>query len=291
MRCNLFPVLLILAAFLGVVAALSGSAQAAPVIYEPFDDSDPSLGGNTPGTGLSGTWGGQAGSYTVASPSLSFGSLPTSGNRVYNGGGALRSASVTLGPDLAAAGLLDHGAELWFSFLADIQTTATNTAYEFSLGTDAPSFFNGMPTGGQGIGVNLWRGTGVEAATWNNTRSPGARQTLPANTTALIVGKIIWGDDASAADTVEIYLPDTDLALPALAVSSTSAVLDQSLFDTLAFDGKSSPYDGSARIDEIRFGATYNDVIGASAPVPEPSTFLLASVGLALLGWGGRRRR
>ncbi|OQB82395.1 MAG: PEP-CTERM motif protein [Planctomycetes bacterium ADurb.Bin126] len=268
---NMMRATMAAAALVSIVLALSGSLQAAAVIYEPFDDSESNLNGNAPGTGLAGTWSGS--SYTVKSPGLSFGSLPTSGNYVLNSGGALRSASVTLGPDLAGAGLLDHGAELWFSFLAEIQTAATNTAYEFSLGTDPPSFFSGMPAGGQGIGVNLWRGTGVEAATWDNTRTVGSRQTLAASSTALIVGKIKWGADASAADTIEVYLPGTDLVLPVTPASTKSAVLNQSLFDTLGFDGKSSPYDGAARIDEIRFGATYDDVIGVAGGIAVGETF------------------
>ena len=266
---------------LTVAVLFNGMLFGGAVIYEPFDDDDSTLGGNAPGTGLTGNWGGQAGSYTVSDPSLLFGTLPTSGNSVLNSVTQLRSSSVALGPELAGAGLLDHGAEMWFSFLADIQTTATNTSFEFSLGTDSTNFFSGMPAGGQGIGVNIWRGTGLEAATWNNTRAVGTREGLTTNATALIVGKVLWGADGTSADNLEIYLPGTDLILPGSAVSSTSAVLDQSQFDTLAFAGKSSPYDGSARIDEIRFGASYDDVIGVMI-VPEPSRVLLIGLGMIL---------
>jgi hypothetical protein len=75
----------------------------------------------------------------------------------------------------------------------------------------------------------------------------------------LIVGKILWGADASANDTITIYLPGADLALPLAPVSSKTAVLDQSLFNTISFATKT---EGDPQIDEIRFGATYDDAVG-----------------------------
>ena len=58
-------------------------------------------------------------------------------------------------------------------------------------------------------------------------------------------------------DTLNFYLPGTDLAMGSV-MHTTSAVLDQSAFDTITFSAKAA---GKA-IDEIRFGATYDDVIG-----------------------------
>ncbi|MCH7229187.1 hypothetical protein, partial [Haloferula sp. A504] len=54
------------------------SLQAATLIYEPFADSDTTLDGNASGTGLSGTW--VASTMTVDAPTLSYGTLDSSGN-------------------------------------------------------------------------------------------------------------------------------------------------------------------------------------------------------------------
>jgi hypothetical protein len=68
---------------LALAALLAGitSLHAAPVVYEPFADSNASLTGNTPGTGLTGTWAANEATWSVGSPGFSFGKLAFSGNR------------------------------------------------------------------------------------------------------------------------------------------------------------------------------------------------------------------
>ena len=76
-------------------------------------------------------------------------------------------------------------------------------------------------------------------------------------------------------------LPDTDLNLGSSILSwTTIAALDQSAFDTIAFELK-----GGAGIDEIRFGSSYADV----TPVPEPGAAMM--MGLAAGMFLLRRRR
>ena len=249
------------------------------LVYEPFEDLDPDLDGNVAGNGLTGDWLG--GRLDVAADSLTYGALPTSGGRALNDPGNAQKGAAIIRPELAASGLLDNGAVLWFSFLTN-NTTGTNTAFRFALASNKVNVFNGIEGDGQGIGVNIHRGETPLATTWSPGPSSAALAAftgtpLQNDTTALVVGKITWGANAAASDTVEIFLPGTDLALPGSAVSTHSAVLDQSAFDVIAFAGKNGTAPG---IDEIRIGATYNDVIAADqqgpdedAPNPDPMSW------------------
>jgi hypothetical protein len=72
------------------------------------------------------------------------------------------------------------------------------------------------------------------------------------------------------SDTIELYNPDTDLSLGSVISTLTTAV-DQANFDTITFERG----DG-VLMDEVRFGASADEVLG----IPEPAS-------LALLGLGG----
>ena len=93
-----------------------------------------------------------------------------------------------------------------------------------------------------------------------------------------------WWSDISpgvrirtSPDTIEIYTPGTNLALD--TPQSTSAVVDQSTFRRLSMWGSGT----APTMDEIRFGATYEDVIGqgtntsADLTPPTPATMSFAS--------------
>lgn len=274
----------------------SGSVYAAAIIYEPFADNDSTLTGNTPGTGLVGTWSANENSWNVSNDntSLTYGSLATSGNRATNiglGRGANFITTGTVGSNtLLNAGLLNNSQTLWFSFLWKMDDAAvSNGDAAFALGTGTLRGTNATPLAASGaaIGVSMATTNGtITAASWSGTvRAGGSPSAAWGDRTVpkLIVGKITWGVDASANDIIEIYTPGIDLLLPMAAVSSRSAVLDQSLFNTISFSTKS---EGDPLIDEIRFGALYSDVVFAS--IPEPHVTLLGGLGLlALL----RRRR
>jgi len=293
MRCNRFRVVLAVSAVLGVVIAISGSSQAEPVIYEPFDDSDSTLNGNSTGTGLTGTW---ANSYDVEASDMSWGSLATSGYQVKmpNTYGRNGRAAAQLDGSLSGAGLLDDGATLWFStLLRTNQAFGANPDFGFALGTDSVWGRNNIPmlNSGDGIGFKIKNGQ-LRPAYWiDGSRYEVAGPGLTTSTVYLVVGEITWGADGSSNDTIQMYLPDTDFNLGS-ALASHSGVLDQSTFDTLTFAAKT---DGPLlmAVDEIRFGATYDDVIGAAGSdiIPEPSTFLIWALGLLGLAWCGRRRR
>jgi hypothetical protein len=271
---------------MGVIGALSGPLQADAVIYEPFADSNPSLNGNTPGLGLTGTWSATS-TFTVGAGSLVYGAKATSGNQVIYGDDGATSfgnaaCSVGIGSGLANAGLLNNGATLWFSVIVNTPTLAgSNPDTGFAIATNQLGSGNNLPigAGGQAIGWTIKNGK-LQASTWNGgevvrgTNGPA----VATNATIFVVGEITWGADSAAADAINLYLPDTDLNLGSVR-ASTSAVLNEANFDTITSSLKSNTGYG---FDEIRFGATYEDVRG---PIPiltlrvDPVTGATALVG------------
>lgn len=276
----------------------SGLSHGALVIYEPFADTNATLVGNNPNTapgkGFAGNWTG--GSFAVEGTSLSYGSQTTAGGsaRYVNttaSNGNIASAVTTLTGgatpgSLENAGLLADGATLWFSVMHRVAYNLTDDRASFALSTDG-FLSNTNFTAGQGIGFAISNTGNLTArvSTGPSTHVNGAniaRFTLAP--TILIVGKITWG----ATDAVELYLPNTSMELGSVQ-STTSAAIDQSLFDTVALfsrqqsDGTLASQKTDMSFDEIRFGSSQADVL-----IPEPSTALLGGLGLlALL----RRRR
>ena len=118
----------------------SATTDAAPTtapIYEPFADLDPALGGNNPGSGLTGTWSSGA---LVADRSLTYGKLGYQGGRVVtNPANSVETGTVSPGTTLTGAGLLNDGATLWFSVLIkkypDTSASTNDRTTYFSLGT------------------------------------------------------------------------------------------------------------------------------------------------------------
>jgi len=275
------------AAFAITAAVLTASpASAVLVVYEPFADGNSSLNGNAAGTGLSGNWTAASG-FTVGAGSLSYGSLPTSGNQVaYSGGNA--NSSVALSSALSNAGLLNDGATVWFSMIVNTPDAGgSNADTGFAIGTDPIIGTNNIPmtAGGEGIGWAI-KNDQLRAATWKNAKNQAIGTGVATDTTIFIVGEIIWGANGAANDTINLYLPNTSLIKGAIK-STQVAVLNQANFDLITTGLKTNTGYG---FDEIRFGSSFEDVIGLdTSAVPEPAT-----ASLALLGLGGlmmRRRR
>ncbi len=235
------------------------------VIYEPFDDANATITGNTPGKGLSGTW---SGSGTVVANSLAYGDLTAgTGNTVSIN---TQNAYASTGTTLSTSGLLNDGASLWFSAL--VRTggeIATNGDLGFALGTDQIGSANNLPVAnsGQALGFTF-KDNQLRASQWvpgslirstsnnGNAASPGILY--------FIVGKITWGADS---ETIEIYRPTTNLSLGSpVSTYTTPTNLDQSLFNTISFGSKSA--DPAHLFDEIRFGTTYESVIGLGEAIP-----------------------
>ena len=266
---------------------------AAPVglaIYEPFNYAAGNLNGasGSGSIGLDGTW--TAGlQIATESPSLTYGTLPVAGNKVRSvsiySPGASRSISTSA---LAARGLLDNGATLWFSVVMGGYGgwDPAGNLIDLALANNAMPYNGNVPDNGSipgaGLGVRL-QYTGVYAAqygpvgapltgAYDNTVNGGILNDAP----RLVVGKITWG---ATADTIEIYLPGSDMVLPSKPSSVLTANVDQSTFNTLTFSRGSN-----VLLDEIRFGATLQSVLqgtvvmfnDTTAPTPNTMTFAVA---------------
>ena len=245
-----------------------------PLIYEPFDDLNSSLSGNIPGLGLTGTW---SGSSVVVGTSLSYGNLATSGGRATtNTGSQFDKNSVNPGTTLTSSGLMADGETLWFSALIvnHNPSSGDNRTYVAFGNGQADGFDRiGSSADGRGftVAVSKVNRGGVTAQAWNAGGSGGATRGAtvagPVGT-FLAVGKITWGALGVADDTFELFLPGTDLVLGP-AISTIMADFDQlgtvnpeDAFDVISFAG-GRPDSGVPEVDEIRFGATYDDVVVA----------------------------
>jgi hypothetical protein len=250
------------------------------VIYEPFADSEATLGANTSGMGLSGVWTANA-NWAVDSGSIPWGTLKFSGNQVRaTTGGTGGNASISTGTTLTSSGLLEHGEKLWFSMLyTTTPSVSGNPDAGFALGTAALDGGNNIPmtSSGNGIGFSV-KGGQLQATTWlggaigRSTASNGG-EAVTGSTTYLVVGEIIWGANGAAADTINLYFPNKNLQLGPV-VATRSAVLDQSSFGVISYAHKNDSI--PSYFDEIRFGANYASVAPANTdPLTlEPSSFV-----------------
>ena len=257
----------------------AGSLHADPLIYEPFAQATGTLNGKAAGTGLSGNWVVQGGgTMTITPGNLTWGSIPVSGNYLTSSNSnyyyAYALTGTTASNTLLNAGRLANGATLWFSALVYSYGAAVNgneSRSYLTLGTGPSDGFDRVQTStsggnnGYGVGIKLTNGS-VKAHSWINTgNQDGGLAALPnPYGVNLIVGKIVWAASTGTSASISIYLPGADLALPASAVSTVSAnvVADQTLFNVISFAGGAiSPM---PQIDEIRWGATYQDVIGGN---------------------------
>ncbi len=254
------------------------NAWAEAVIYEPFADSDTTLVGNTPGTGLTGLWVGAANPTNIANQT--YGELITGGNamRVYNG---WANNEVVIDASGAYTALLADGGEMWFSVLYEPVDWNNNTAYArfaFAIGDDGFSSNGDLGTStAQAIGLGMGAGK-LFAGLWTNSNwgannligppasavDPNQYKSLSTGELYLVVGHVAWGaNDATDYDTVTLYAPGTDLALGS-AIAISTGIVSQSSFNLIATHNGNSM---TSIFDEIRVGATYADV----TPQPPPS--------------------
>ncbi len=270
-RCSLRQALR--ASVVVAVVSLAPTIQADAVAYEPFDYPAGALGSASGGTGWAGDWSSSSATF-VAANDLTFGSLDTSGGSIGDLGAAINRFVGSRAIDLSTPGLLEDGTELWFSVIMGYDTAGnrTNSRLALVLGTDSISTANGndytfTTETATGLGVTFGRFNSVNGnivATRTNdadlvfgTGSDGSNPVVPAATNtnvdyALIVGRITWGE---LSDTIDLFLPDANLNLGDVHSTLTTDV-DQSGYDTI-----SSKRGDRVVMDEIRFGATVEDVL------------------------------
>ncbi|MFU8847710.1 MAG: DUF6288 domain-containing protein [Opitutales bacterium] len=264
------------------VEAVSDYAEVA--IYEPFEYLPSELNGqsSTADVGFAGPWE-TGGSLLVANSSVQYGDFITKGGHLAaeaNGPGSrIIDASA-----LADRGLLDDGATLWFSIVAESTVDAgTFTSFHLALANNSfggtVSFNVRVPDNGDepgsGFGVlfnQTWpRGAhytsdSVITGTMDNREKEFQNQSMGAGKKRLIVGRFIWADNPNDLDRIEIFMPGPNLELrSARPQSILEGKVDQSAFDRLNLW-----VDNHMRVDEIRFASTYRGVIvGTQAEVAD----------------------
>jgi len=243
-------------------------SAAGPLVYEPFNYGPGKLQ-------LVSSWSKvTGGDFVVQATGLDYGTLPISGAHIKSDtatsgdrGYTLNSAAATIG----GAGLLADGQTLWMS--AVIQAvTAANASIVVRLGTD---YVNGVYaiTGGTGdsVGFNIQNGDDLQtryhvAGTAGGNTNITAN--LPSTSTTLLVVEMIWNADNTQADTIKYYLPGTNLNLGSPVLTINAAIFNQAAFDTFSVSGSNA----SVLLDEIRFGASYDAVIGQGGGGNTPPT-------------------
>jgi hypothetical protein len=288
----------------------ASAAQGAAIVYEPFAFSDvgTQLEGNTGGTGL-GTWD-NIGTPQEPTADLAFGDLLTGGQAVASrdpsqGNSLWGRIRVPITADISD--LLADGGEMWFSIrVAKPNSTAARLA--LAIGDSAASTNGNLDDEAvgdeQAIGGFLSRNSGkFHSLIWaqNSVSTNNLQSTSPTETTAsditlsaannysvLIVGHAEWGADGSATDTLTLYSPSSADVTSIGAVRAVSeGVVSQDSFDTLSL-ATGSNAGGAVYYDEIRIGATFEDVVPTE--IPEPASLAMGLFGLTLIAVRRRRR-
>ena len=265
-------------------AAFVGSAQAAPIFQESFDYS-PSDPANDGLASFSDWFNKEQGDDSrVNTPGLVYGVLPTSGGRMVHTGNAGYTRN-EVATTLSNAGLLNDGATLWMSVVLQSKVSS-NANVAIRLGDTFVDQNSGIDSGGSdSVGVHIQNGSDIQAR-YHHDGGLVNGGTVVNNSSlinpVLVVVEMIWNADNNQADTLNYYTPGTDLTIGTVKRTVDSVTFNQTTFDTFSISVSNS---NSTEVDEIRFGASYNDVI---TNIPEPGS-------LALLGLGGlliaRRRR
>lgn len=266
-------------------------------VHEPFDYAPGGLSGKggTSEIGLDGTWHAQASAQVVAD-SLTYGSLPVLGGSIgnlnsgSNNYGGSRTVSTSA---LAANGMLDDGATLWFSVVVGYGSggNVTNSRlgfafanHRFSSGNNQYYILDEGSQAGSGLGLTLGRFNGVngkvvatqfrDSTFGTSTTSGNVFGNIPssiigASQQRLVVGKITWGADS---DTLELYEPDAELNIgPPTSVLTVN--VDQSTFDTITW-----ARGDVVTMDEIRFGNSLAAVTGVEGAPADTDPPLLLSI-------------
>lgn len=262
----------------------TGLLRANPsLLYEGFDYADGGgfdwIRNEAGGNGFAGAWNETKNpSAEAIAPGLTFGDLETVGSCAKSASTLWGHMTRATGSTLADAGLLDDGSTLWFSVIFDnsVATVGTKNGVALGNGGFSTSSQEDMAGGVEGIGIIQSNFGAVEASYWAPGKTSESTGVGLGSDPVLLVGKIEWGATSGEGETLTVFTPDTSLNRgEAKAILAVPAV-DQSTFDSVAVLTKN---DG--KIDEIRFGATYEEVVSLP-PLPsstEPRITSIRSVG------------
>lgn len=230
------------------------------LVYEPFDypAETPVDGLKINAKGLTGSWSVvyvDGAEPIIAEGSVGYPPLPVAGNCWHTGAVWTQpEIEANLDPNVID-GFLDDGDELWFSFTCSIPLLNQLTEYnqqQLRIGTNDDNYIGIYPNK---IYEQYGPGQFQAIISVDGFQTIGPTSVLYEENVRLYVGRAIFGQ----IDTVEAYLPDIDLALPASPVSTVTGSVDQSTFAKV----RSVIYNGnSMAADEIRIGTTYASVLG-----------------------------
>lgn len=272
-----------------LTAVACSISSATPVVEECFDYDEGPVTGLDGGTGFSSGWSNPRNNPVVVAPGLTWGELLTSGNS--SRGNAWSSLVRPLDTAIEDAGLLENGSSLWFSIILDLEgQNIANADLNLSLGTAGfvPSVFGDRENlaSGEGIGVTHSRAR-IQGVYWQDSDNDTVAERVENNSTllidggdgrltrALVVGRIDWGADENADETLTLYAPGEDLALGEPIMDPwILPALDQSAFNQIALQYKDTP-----QMDEVRLGATSTDVLPkVGGPVASPVITSLTAI-------------
>lgn len=254
------------------ISLASIHVDAAPIAYEPFDYPTGPIAGRNGGTGMTPAWIGN-GAVSPGSLSYSGGMLPTIGNHFTTA--ALSSgASRFLNTVTAPPGTIDggrfgaNGATIYVSFLARLASGSNDGYGGLSLFDNLTErLFFGDP------GFDTFFRWGVDSHDGPPQTRIKESGVLVDGTTRLLVGRI---DFAAGPETVRFYLDPPIGSEPGTPTIGPFTMPDFRFNRIRLESGRLNGTGGTHAFDEIRFGTTYADVV-----VPEPSTWMLLSCGLA----------
>ena len=206
---------------------------------------------------------------------LSFSTLPVAGSALSRFGNAGRAEGHRTISAASQAALTGDNTTIWFSLL--FAGPANNRGAMFIFATQPLNHtdLHTMPVPGSGFGFSIHSPSdgSISAVAFNNsvdvTIESGVSYTPdPTTAVSLIVGKINWKPNGTPDEYFLFNVTDlsTEPAEATAIASITNLDFDQSAFNQIALcDGT------NAVTDEIRFGTTFADVMGAVATSSAPS--------------------
>jgi hypothetical protein len=247
-------------AFLALAAgafALPVSVSAALTIYEPFNYATGSLSGQNGGFGFASGWTATTGTSTVATPSLSYSTLPSLGNR------ATTAAATATTQTRSLTSALGNGT-YYISFLLRPDNTAAANNAEFALIGSTANLYVGKPTSGS----NYVLDTSASAGGTQNASSVAYAN----GATVLMVLKATLG---AGGDSFQLYINPGVSAEPSSGDAAKSGY-DIGNITSLQFTGNLG-----FSIDELKVGSAYADA------VPETGTWgsVFAVLGIGCVAW------
>ncbi len=234
-----------------------------------------------------------------ADSGLSFSTLRVAGSALSRFGSAGRAQAHRTISAASQAALTRDNTTIWFSQLFAGPANNRNAVFIFSTQsikhTDNPYELSAP---GDGFGVataSIVGGVGgngngsINAVAYDNSITvtsfvEGTYTPDPTTATSLIVGKINWKPNGTPDELFLFNVTDmsTEPAESEAFASITNLDFDQSAFNTVAM------YDGTNSVtDEIRFGNTFADVMGAvaSSSAPSPADGAMQEANWANLSW------